>query len=265
MKRWITGIIGLPLLIYVVGFAPRWLLPLLLFLITVVGLIEFLRITWPESPLAFRAFAAFLALILFLSVTRGVFYITVAVIPLFASISFFVALFFFGTDMENRLRHVIEMVFAQVYISVPLALVVLIDKHPAGNVWIFFLLAVVFLNDTGAFYFGRYFGRHKLYPSVSPGKTWEGAVGGFFCGLIPVYVFFFARFFTARPLALFGLAAGIAVAGQIGDLAESLIKRTYGVKDSGNILPGHGGVLDRIDALLFGIPVLYIYLFFAAT
>jgi phosphatidate cytidylyltransferase len=147
------------------------------------------------------------------------------------------------------------------YICLPLSLLVFIDRHPAGNVWIFFLLAVIFASDTGAFYFGRFFGRHKLYPSVSPGKTWEGAVGGLISSLFIALIFF--RIFAAFGAGILILAGILSIAGQIGDLVESMLKRSCGVKDSGKLLPGHGGFLDRLDGMIFALPVLYIYLTFA--
>jgi phosphatidate cytidylyltransferase len=139
-----------------------------------------------------------------------------------------------------------------------------IDRYyPKGSIWIFFLLAVIFASDTGAFYAGKFFGKHKLYEAISPGKTWEGAIGGLLSSLI--IAFFFLKIIPLHRLDIniLILAASLSVAGQIGDLSESMLKRNYGVKDSGHILPGHGGILDRIDGLLFCIPVLYVYLSFS--
>jgi phosphatidate cytidylyltransferase len=147
------------------------------------------------------------------------------------------------------------------YISLPLSMLLHLDRFiPDGNLWIFFLLTVIFANDTGAYYSGKLFGRHKLYEAVSPHKTWEGAVGGLFLSVIAGA--WFLAFIRLRPLSpeIFIVIVCLAVLGQIGDLVESMIKRNQGVKDSGGILPGHGGILDRIDALLFAIPALYLYL-----
>ena len=147
-----------------------------------------------------------------------------------------------------------------VYTALPLALLIFIDMRPQGHLWIFFLLTVVFACDTGAFYFGRSFGKHKLHERVSPGKTWEGAFGGVFCSLLAAMLFI--KFIDLHPfnVSLILLVITLAIASQIGDLAESVLKRNQGVKDSGSILPGHGGILDRIDGLLFAIPVLFFYL-----
>jgi len=142
------------------------------------------------------------------------------------------------------------------------ALLVLIDLRPGGQGWIFFLLAVIFASDTGAFYCGKLLGKHKLYEAVSPKKTWEGAIGGVIVSVIAASIFL--RLIALHPLDLsIGiLVIALSAAGQIGDLSQSMLKRTHGVKDSGHILPGHGGILDRIDGLLFAIPVLFVYLFF---
>lgn len=126
-----------------------------------------------------------------------------------------------------------------------------------GAAWIVFVLAVTFLSDTGAYFTGRAFGRHKMAPYISPKKSWEGAAGGLLASmltgmaLVPL---------LGLPIGLLGgalLGAIGSAAGQIGDLAESLIKRQVDIKDSGHIIPGHGGILDRIDSLLFTAPVLY--------
>jgi phosphatidate cytidylyltransferase len=136
----------------------------------------------------------------------------------------------------------------------------MIDLQPNGKLWIFFLLVVSFVNDTGAFYFGRLFGKHKLYEAISPGKTWEGGVGGLLCSVIAAL--WFLQILRLHPIniSIVVLVVFLSIASQIGDLAESMLKRSHGLKDSGRILPGHGGLLDRIDGLLFCIPVLYLFL-----
>lgn len=127
----------------------------------------------------------------------------------------------------------------------------------AGLSWFALALSVTWLTDTAAYLVGRQFGKTKLIPVVSPGKTREGAIGGLVAGMLAgaASVLIFA---TPIPWYL-GAAVGLVLAGvgQIGDLAESLIKREVGIKDMGSLIPGHGGVLDRIDALLFAIPTAY--------
>jgi phosphatidate cytidylyltransferase len=144
-----------------------------------------------------------------------------------------------------------------VYIPLLLSYLIRLRNHPAGVEWVFFLLCLVFAGDIGAYYAGRRLGRTKFCPWVSPKKTVAGALGGLFANLLIGGVAK-AIFLPSVPwrIALFlFLSAGIF--GQLGDLFESAMKRAAAVKDSGKILPGHGGLLDRIDALLFAAPVAY--------
>lgn len=135
----------------------------------------------------------------------------------------------------------------------------------AGTVLVMFPVAVTWATDTGAYAFGRMLGRHKLIPSVSPGKTVEGAIGGLVIAILGAWLYAefllepFARL-TLMPLGLIGFAVIVGIVGQVGDLAESLLKRDAGVKDSSKLLPGHGGILDRFDSLLFVLPVAYLLL-----
>jgi phosphatidate cytidylyltransferase len=135
----------------------------------------------------------------------------------------------------------------------------------AGTALVFLPIFLTWSTDVGAYAFGRLFGRKKLMPAVSPGKTVEGAVGGL--GLTIVICLLYVRFIL-MPYAQLGLtiqgavlfAIVISVAAQVGDLAESLLKREAGVKDSSRILPGHGGILDRFDSLLFVMPIAFLLL-----
>jgi phosphatidate cytidylyltransferase len=146
-----------------------------------------------------------------------------------------------------------------IYIALPMCLLLLINLNPEGKAWIFFLLAIIFSNDTGAYYFGKLWGKHSLYKEISPNKTWEGAVGGLIMSLLIGLIFLRVWPFQRLSLEIICLIILLSVSAQIGDLSESMIKRNHGVDDSGFLLPGHGGFLDRIDGLLFSIPILYIY------
>jgi len=120
-----------------------------------------------------------------------------------------------------------------------------------------FAMVIIWVGDTAAYFVGRSIGKHALAPHLSPKKTWEGTIASFVGSLIVAVVF--ARFMTVPLPHLLGMAAVGNVAGQVGDLLESAYKRSAGIKDSGSILPGHGGVLDRIDALILAIPVVWYY------
>ncbi len=134
---------------------------------------------------------------------------------------------------------------------------------PDGMGWVVAALTITWSNDTAAYFAGRFLGRHKLYPAVSPNKTWEGFFGGMVGSVVGMFVaraFFFPHVFTVVDCVFLGICGGIL--GPIGDLCESMLKRAYGVKDSGVAIPGHGGILDRIDALIFNAPLVYVYLLF---
>jgi phosphatidate cytidylyltransferase len=147
-----------------------------------------------------------------------------------------------------------------IYVGWLAAHFVLLREAPDGRDWVLLVVLTVWITDTGAYFVGRPLGRHKLAPQISPGKTWEGAIGGQISGLIAV----------AGLSQAFGLGIGIGhiialglivpAAAQIGDLAESALKRGLDIKDSSGLVPGHGGVLDRMDSLLFAAPAVYWYL-----
>lgn len=132
-------------------------------------------------------------------------------------------------------------------------------QGPDGLRWVFCTLIATWGNDTAAFFIGRRFGRRKLFAAISPHKTWEGFAGGMAGSVVGLFIAkatFFGEL-TAWDCLLVGVVAGIV--GPIGDLSESLLKRTFQVKDSSHLIPGHGGVLDRIDALIFNAPLVLLY------
>jgi phosphatidate cytidylyltransferase len=146
-----------------------------------------------------------------------------------------------------------------IYCSIPLILLIKI-KSDLGGQFLVFLLLIIWATDSGAYFSGKFFGKKKLAPKLSPGKTWVGFYGGCLGGIL-VSLAGNALFSFAFPhwqAILMGLL--LSLSGQLGDLAESLLKRESGVKDSGNLIPGHGGLLDRLDSVLFAAPVFYILL-----
>ena len=171
--------------------------------------------------------------------------------------SVFISLIRIHSD-PGGLNAVIRHFIGIVYLPGMLSYLILIRNGADGISWLFFLFLVVFIGDSAAFYGGTLFGKHKLIPSVSPGKTIEGSVAGLIAG---VGAGLCGKYFFNLPI-LWGacvlLSLLVEVAAQTGDLFESQLERAAKIKDSGGILPGHGGVLDRIDATLFAVPVLYI-------
>ncbi len=162
-----------------------------------------------------------------------------------------------GLQSEGKIRErglaASYLGFGTVYLALPIAA---FDQLRARDPWlVVLLLATVWLTDTGAFLVGSKWGRRKLAPTVSPNKSWEGAWGGLLLGLLAAGLWSWVRTGALEPLWLLAGAA-ISVAGQLGDLFESMFKRAAGVKDSGALLPGHGGMLDRLDSLIVAAPVL---------
>ncbi len=129
--------------------------------------------------------------------------------------------------------------------------------HDMNPHWLMFALVVNWAGDTGAYYVGRRFGRHKMAPAISPGKSWEGAAASVAAAVLFGAVYLPLAIKGTSVLAAILISVGANVAGQVGDLAESAIKRSADVKDSGTMLPGHGGMLDRLDSSLFAMPALY--------
>jgi len=159
------------------------------------------------------------------------------------------------TPLEETLPALGALGFGTLYFALPLSSIHLLQGI---DPWlILLLLAIVWLGDTAAYYVGSRIGRHKMAPVISPKKSWEGAAAGFVTSVAAAAVWSVCRL-DRLDLALLGVAALTALAAQVGDLVESMIKRGAGVKDSGHVLPGHGGVLDRMDAMLFAAPVLLI-------
>jgi phosphatidate cytidylyltransferase len=188
-------------------------------------------------------------------------------------------------DLRSALPAAAASAFALAYVVVPLSLLLAVRTRQAGAFFVFYVLVAVWVGDILAFLVGRSWGKKKLAPRISPNKTWEGAIASFLVAtalgalllyhasgivdyleaygvLVAVRGNIFSTVLKPGPKELWVcvlVSAAINVAAQLGDLAESMLKRGAGVKDSGSLLPGHGGMLDRIDALLFAAPVLWYY------
>ena len=260
MGRIITGLILAVgwLLLLLVGTYP--LFCLIITLAGGVGLYEFLRISSPETEHKYIAPVVILGI--FPLVAASLWGGTAIISSLF--LAFFVLIIITlraYPTLDNSLRFIARLWFGIFYVGFCSAHLVLLRSLNGGIYWLLVLTAVTVFSDTGAYYVGRIFGKTKLYPALSPGKTRAGAVGGIISGMLGgliIAVFFFEK---VNPVTAALLCFVLSAVGIIGDLAESLIKRVSGVKDSGQILPGHGGLLDRCDSLLLTAPVLYYVLY----
>ena len=263
LKRWLTGIIAVPILIFLVGYAPAWAFHSALCAAALIALMECYALTHAGLPKTVLASQILLTVLLFLTIEIRQVFVIPAIILGGCLIPMAIFMVSPAPPDEKITSQLAKGVFGLVYVALPLALLALIHFRLWGRAWIFFLLVVVFAGDTGAFYVGKFLGRHKLHKRISPGKTWEGAMGGLLSSLFAGILFLL--WVPIHPLNIHSvvLIMLLSTAEQIGDLSESLLKRNHGVKDSGHILPGHGGILDRIDGLLFAIPVLFVYLFWS--
>ncbi|HMA67408.1 MAG TPA: phosphatidate cytidylyltransferase [Desulfosalsimonadaceae bacterium] len=260
-KRWLTSIAAIPVLAALLIKAPPGPFALFIALLALICLWEYYRIVLSGLKdgagmmIPLLGFAAGFAL-LYAVYASGWRYVPDIILAngLAAAI--------LSLRRFKISSSVVEVVSRQmqglIYIPLALSTLILLRMDPNGLRWIFFLLFIIFAGDAGAFYAGRFFGRHKLSPAISPGKTVEGAIGGLLVN-IGVGFGFMLLFLPALPPAgclVFCVAVGAA--GQAGDLFESEFKRVKQIKDSGSLLPGHGGLLDRLDALLFAAPTAYL-------
>jgi phosphatidate cytidylyltransferase len=251
MKRILTAVVLLPLVLYVVIWGPLWSFFAVLGTVALICYYEYAGIAAAYGfgklgPLGYAA-----GLWLLLVGEQGLLLLT-----LFALAA--LALSMRSANLAHTLPRAALMLLGVVYIFGCWRFAVLLRAE--NPYWLLFALALSWVGDIAAFYVGRSLGKHRLAPRVSPKKSWEGAVASVIGSV--VFGCIFLRY--ALPLVPLWQAVGLAalgnIAGQLGDLAESAIKRGAGVKDSGTILPGHGGFLDRVDSTLFALPLVYLWL-----
>ncbi len=262
---------ALPLLILFILKGSLFLFTIFTAVLSLLGLAEFYRMAMPERRLLGVSAATAGGLLPLLLTANELIWCPVScadkiILPI---LSLTVLILLFGTILLFNIRD-IRVAAAEIayigcgYLYVPLLLthLVWLRALPNGMEWVFLLLLIVMAGDTGAYYVGCNFGRHKLYPIVSPNKSIEGSLGGV-AGSIAGAFIARATFFPALGMVDCMVAAILLGSlGQIGDLFESLLKRSFGVKDSGVIVPGHGGILDRLDSILFAAPAAFYYAYF---
>ena len=227
-----------------------------LVLVLLIGAMEYTRMAFPEKTIAFRLLFGLLALLPALG--SGWFSAPGLAGGLLLSFLLLTChIFYHYNRLQEPLHFFSRAFFGVIYVGFLGAHLLLLHQLPEGSSWILVLTAITAGSDSGAYYCGRRFGKHKLCPQISPNKTIEGAIGGLVVGVaVAVLMVILLRlqvsWFFLVPVAVLLTGVGIA-----GDLTESIIKRATGSKDSGTLLAGHGGVLDRVDSLLFAAPVLY--------
>jgi len=267
MKRVLTAVVLIPLVLAVIFVSPKWPLVLLgaIFVIAALALWEYLGLADAIGARTPRAVViVFLALLL-----AAVFRVPELMAPVSGALTLaLLVICTFRSPLERVLQDTAYSVFGLLYIGLSMATLYLLSAEDNGPSLLVFLLLVVWAGDIAALYVGRSFGRWTLAKKLSPNKTWEGSIASIAASVgIAALLVWAGGQLTARNIMYLsypgtyshwiGLSVLVNIAGQVGDLAESAIKRAAGVKDSGKLLPGHGGFLDRIDALLLAAPVLW--------
>ncbi|WP_258360881.1 phosphatidate cytidylyltransferase [Moorella sulfitireducens] len=257
VTRILVAMAGIPLLLGT-AYLGGWMLLLLVILMAFTGLVEFYHLAarWKLKPIVPAGIAGGLLFIVGAYFSKGTAawmgaWLTLAMLLLFLALFPRVA----AADVAITL-------LGSWYIGGMLAYLPLLRLLPGGAGILILAFLLTWANDTGAYFCGRIFGRRHPWPALSPGKTWAGAAGGLLATLIIVEVLGPLLLPAFNSWLLAGLAVLAAVAAQAGDLIESGFKRQAGVKDSGRLLPGHGGILDRFDSLLLVAPVVYYYVAF---
>ncbi|MED0687658.1 phosphatidate cytidylyltransferase [Anoxybacillus ayderensis] len=249
-QRIVTAIIAasvfLPIVIY-----GGWPFLVLTYILATVGLFELIRMK-KMSLFSFPSIVSFLVLWLFLYPYEHMINIWILIIGLFLLLIYTVI-----SKNAFTFDDVGFMIASLLYVGV--GFYSFFHVREAGLSYIFYALFLIWATDSGAYFIGRALGKRKLWEHISPNKTVEGAVGGILCALFVVSVYeWLSPFAPSFPMLLIATVI-LSVFGQLGDLVESAFKRHYGVKDSGAILPGHGGILDRFDSLLFILPILHLF------
>jgi phosphatidate cytidylyltransferase len=290
LKRILTAVLLIPIVLGLVLRAPVPALALVAALVALLAIQELLKLSeaYKIRPLHWPTYIFVGLFFLFLAVNPGHETPLLSTAVFAGSVGFAacIAPFVFLTidmrrgDLSTAFPAAMVSVFAFAYVALPLGFLVQIREQASGAFLLLYLLLLVWAGDIFAYFVGRSLGRHLMSPRISPRKTWEGALASLVASLVvgmllhkyalPISSALLNAHLIERKDGLFALekpplwpilllSAAINVAAQLGDLVESLIKRGAGVKDSGTLLPGHGGMLDRIDALLFAAPVLWYY------
>ena len=273
IARTITGIFFVATI--VIGFLNPTAMTLLFALITALSVWEFTGLVNMRPGVSINRFICTAAGVYFFFAMMG---FSSDLTPSTVFIPYLVTLIYLliselYAKAEDPINNWAYTMFSQLYVALPFSLlsVLAFRATPAGVVYTYLIPLCVFvflwINDTGAYCCGSLLGKHKLFPRVSPGKSWEGSIGGFiFVAAAAVGIWYYTETYGLNTVQLsmgewIGLGWTVALFGTWGDLVESLFKRTLGIKDSGNILPGHGGMLDRFDSSLLAIPAAVVYLY----
>lgn len=255
-QRLATAAILIAVFVLIFLFFPKWWLCVVA--VGVIGLAswEYYQMVLPKKGLGERLFYLLLGAIVPVAMCSGD----------LSSITGTLFISFFGiaslyllriSNLKEQFRDLACALMGILYVSFLLSHLLLIRNMNGGKSWIFMILIVTYIGDGAAYFVGSNLGKHRISPLLSPKKTVEGAIGGLLGAILAIYACTYTFFAQINGSQALWIALVLGISGQIGDMVESLIKRSVDVKDSGNLLPGHGGILDRIDSILFAGPMGY--------
>ena len=258
VKRWITGIVLLIAILAIIFLTSPEVLSAAIILVILGGVWEFNNIVFGKGFLKEKIEIFIFALLIPLAFMLGDFQLLTALLAFCVIIVFILYLWDIKEETFDVMS-VAKVIFGIIYIPFLMSHFILLRELPSGEYWVLFVLVIALVGDTAALYIGKYFGKRKLSAIISPAKTVEGTVALVLASTLAcsVYAYLFMKNVPLIHVIIIAFLASII--GQLGDLCESAIKRNYGQKDASSLLPGHGGLLDRMDCLMFIAPFVYYY------
>jgi phosphatidate cytidylyltransferase len=261
VKRWLTGILLAAALLAVIIFAPAEILAAIITIFIIGGVWEYNKIVFGKGFLKEKIEINIFAIVIPAVVLFGTSQLLVSVLT-FCVLFVFILFLWSVKESTFDVLLVTKVIFGIMYIPLLTSHFILLRLLANGVYWILLVLIIAIVGDTAGLYIGKYFGKNKLSTLVSPGKTIEGTIGLVFGSVAGSLIFSYFFFPDVSSVHILIISFVGSIIGQLGDLCESAIKRNYGLKDASSLLPGHGGLLDRMDSLIFIAPFVYYYRIF---
>ena len=261
VKRWLTGILLAAVMLVVIIFASAEILTAIITIFIIGGVWEYNRIVFGKGFLKEKIEINIFAIVIPTVVLFGTSQLLVSVLT-FCILCVFILFLWSVKESTFDVLMVAKVIFGIMYIPLLTSHFILLRLLEKGVYWILLVLIIAIVGDTAGLYIGKYFGKNKLSMLVSPGKTIEGTIGLVFGSVSGCLIFSYFFFPEVSRVHILIISFVGSIIGQLGDLCESAIKRNYGLKDASSLLPGHGGLLDRMDSLIFIAPFVYYYRIF---
>ena len=261
VKRWLTAIFLLVVLLSAIVYASAEILTVIITVIIIGGVWEYNRMVFGKGFLKEKIEMYIFAIVIPVVALFGTGQLLVSVLT-FCFMSVFIVFLWSVKESTFDVMLVAKVIFGVIYIPLLTSHFIMLRLLENGVYWIFLVLIIAIVGDTAGLYVGKYFGKNKLNVLVSPGKTIEGTIGLVIASVLVSLIFCYFVFPDISRVHVIIISFVGSIIGQLGDLCESAIKRNYGLKDASSLLPGHGGLLDRMDSLIFTAPFVYYYRIF---